>query len=184
VRGADLVIVGSYVPEGVAVGQWALGTAQNGPVAFYDIDTPITLAKLARGDEEYLSRELIRRYDLYLSFTGGPTLARLERDWGARRARPLYCSVDPRFILPNLLAPSRFGAWGTWAPTATTASPRSTPCCWTPPDACPTKSSSWPGRTIPTRTLARQRGAHVAPAAQRAPRLLQPTTLDAQRDPP
>src|SRR5438105_3256140 len=38
VREADLVIVGSYVPEGVAVGEWATRTAR-GVTAFYDIDT-------------------------------------------------------------------------------------------------------------------------------------------------
>src|SRR4051794_3577395 len=62
VRRADLVIVGSYVPEGVAVGEWATRMA-TGPVAFYDIDTPVTLAKLARGDFEYISPDLIARYD-------------------------------------------------------------------------------------------------------------------------
>ena len=90
---ADAVVVGSYVPEGVAVGRWAQGRA-NGVTAFYDIDTPVTLAKLARGDFEYLSPELIPGYDLYLSFTGGPTLARIERDLGSPAARALYCSVD------------------------------------------------------------------------------------------
>src|SRR4028119_2213478 len=49
VREADFVIVGSYVPEGVAVGEWVTSVA-TGPVAFYDIDTPGTLAKLDRGD--------------------------------------------------------------------------------------------------------------------------------------
>jgi hypothetical protein len=49
VRDADVVIVGSYVPEGVAVGDWVTATAR-GVTAFYDIDTPVTLAKLARGD--------------------------------------------------------------------------------------------------------------------------------------
>ena len=44
--------------QGVAVGRWAL-RAGAGPVAFYDIDTPVTLAKLARGDFEYLTPELI-----------------------------------------------------------------------------------------------------------------------------
>lgn len=90
---ADAVIVGSYVPDGVAVGgmaqQWA-----NGATAFYDIDTPVTLAKLARGDFEYLSPDLISGYDVYLSFTGGPTLDRIERDYGSPAARALYCSVD------------------------------------------------------------------------------------------
>ncbi len=94
VRDADLVIVGSYVPDGVTVGRFVLATAR-GVTAFYDIDTPVTLAKLARGDHEYLSADLIPGYDLYLSFTGGPTLARIERDYGAQRARPLYCAVDP-----------------------------------------------------------------------------------------
>src|SRR5687767_7854762 len=45
---ADLALVGSYVPEGVAVGTWVCSTAA-GVTAFYDIDTPVTLAKLDRG---------------------------------------------------------------------------------------------------------------------------------------
>jgi spore maturation protein CgeB len=94
VRGADLVMVGSYVPDGVDVARFVLEVAQ-GITAFYDIDTPITLAKLLRGDEEYLSADLIPRYDLYLSFSDGPTLARLERVYGARMARALPCAVDP-----------------------------------------------------------------------------------------
>jgi spore maturation protein CgeB len=93
VRDADAVIVGSYTPDGVAVGRWVQETAQ-GVTAFYDIDTPVTLAKLAAGDFEYLSPELIPAYDLYLSFTGGPTLERIMRRWGSPVARPLYCSVD------------------------------------------------------------------------------------------
>src|SRR5205085_11146356 len=89
VREADLVIVGSYVPEGVAVGEWVTGTAQ-GLTAFYDIDTPVTLARLERGDAEYLTPPLVARYDMYLSFTGGPTLDRIERHYGSPMARPLY----------------------------------------------------------------------------------------------
>jgi spore maturation protein CgeB len=94
VRDADLVIVGSYVPEGVAVGSWVTSAA-GGTSAFYDIDTPVTLAKLARGDFEYLDPGLVGAFDLYLSFTGGPTLERLEREYGARRAHAFYCLVDP-----------------------------------------------------------------------------------------
>ena len=93
------MIVGSYVPDGVAVGE-LVTTAARGVTAFYDIDTPVTLAKLARGDHEYLSPGLIPRYDLYLSFTGGPTLRRLEREFRSPRARPLYCSVDPEVYRP------------------------------------------------------------------------------------
>jgi spore maturation protein CgeB len=100
VRNADVVIVGSYVPEGVRIGHWVCDTAR-GLRAFYDIDTPVTLAKLDRGDEEYVSRPLVGRYDLYLSFTGGPTLRTLERDYGAKAARALYCSVDPALYFPE-----------------------------------------------------------------------------------
>ena len=95
VRDADLVVVGSFVPDGVIVGEWVLETA-DGPVAFWDIDTPVTAEKLARGDHEYLTPELLRRYDLYLSFTGGPLLEQL----GARRPRPFYCMVDPEQYRP------------------------------------------------------------------------------------
>jgi spore maturation protein CgeB len=94
VRGADLVIVGSYVPDGVVVAAWVLRTAE-GVTAFYDIDTPITMAMLERNQAEYVSRSLLKRFDVYLSFTGGPLLKRIERRYGARSARPLYCSVDP-----------------------------------------------------------------------------------------
>jgi spore maturation protein CgeB len=100
VRAADLVIVGSYVPDGVRVGEWVQDEA-DGLRAFYDIDTPVTLAKLQRGDHEYLHPRQIRNYDLYLSFTGGPTLKRLEREFGSPRARVLYCSFDPELYYPE-----------------------------------------------------------------------------------
>ncbi len=116
VAGADAVIVGSYVPEGVAVGEWVTKTAR-GRTAFYDIDTPLTLAKLARGDFEYLTPNLIPRYDSYLSFTGGSTLTRLEREFGSPRARPLYCSVDPALYYPEAAAPVwDLGYMGTYSP--------------------------------------------------------------------
>jgi spore maturation protein CgeB len=112
---AELVIVGSYVPEGVAVGEWVTREAQ-GVTAFYDIDTPVTLARLARGEVEYLSPALVPRYDLYLSFTGGPTLARIEREYGAPVARPLYCSVDPELYFPEARAAEwDLGYMGTYS---------------------------------------------------------------------
>jgi spore maturation protein CgeB len=94
VRDADVVVVGSYVPEGVAVGEWVVQTTRGVP-AFYDIDTPVTLAKLARGDHEYLTPQLVRAYRLYLSFTGGPTPARIEEELGSPCARAFHCLVDP-----------------------------------------------------------------------------------------
>src|SRR5690606_25161765 len=71
IREADLVIVGSYVPDGVEAANFVFETAE-GVTAFYDIDTPVTLAKINNGDFEYLHPKQISQYDMYLSFTGGP----------------------------------------------------------------------------------------------------------------
>lgn len=100
IQNADLVIVGSYVPDGIAVGDWVLKTAQNA-TAFYDIDTPVTLAALERGDCQYLAARQIAAYDLYLSFTGGPTLRLIEQRYGCPAARVLYCSVDQDQYFPE-----------------------------------------------------------------------------------
>jgi spore maturation protein CgeB len=100
VQDADIAIAGSYVPEGVAVGEWLITTAK-GVTAFYDIDTPVTLAKLSRGDTEYLAPHLIPQYNLYLSFAGGKILQCLEQDYGSPMARALYCSVDPSLYYPE-----------------------------------------------------------------------------------
>jgi len=96
---ADAIVLGSYVPEGIDVGGLALEHAE-GAVAFYDIDTPVTLAAVTRGECEYLTPELAARFDLYLSFTGGPTLIRLQRELGVRRARAFHCFVDPEAYAP------------------------------------------------------------------------------------
>jgi spore maturation protein CgeB len=116
IAAADAVIVGSYVPEGVAVGRFVQNHA-SGIAAFYDIDTPVTLAKLERGDHEYLSPDLIPGYDLYLSFTGGPTLRWLEEHYGSPAARALYCSVDPA-AYPRLRREKRWDLsyLGTYSP--------------------------------------------------------------------
>jgi spore maturation protein CgeB len=104
------------VPEGVEVGRWVMETA-GGLTAFYDIDTPVTLAKLDRGEEEYLSADLIPRFDLYLSFSGGPILQRLEKEYGSPCALPFYCSVDPEKYLPEPAAANwDLGYLGTYSP--------------------------------------------------------------------
>lgn len=99
IAGADAVIVGSYVPDGITVGAFVQAHAR-GLVAFYDIDTPVTLAALARGDCAYLSPALVPSYGVYLSFTGGPTLGIIERRYRSPAARALYCSVDSEAYHP------------------------------------------------------------------------------------
>jgi spore maturation protein CgeB len=112
---ADLVVLGSYVPDGVQVARWLFSVRQ-GPTAFYDIDTPVTLAALERGDCSYLDPLQITDFDLYLSFTGGPVLDRLRGAFGARRAHALYCSVDPDLYAPTSAAPTHdLGYLGTYS---------------------------------------------------------------------
>ena len=93
IRAADAVLVGSYVPEGVEVARRVQRTA-HGVTAFYDIDTPVTLARLAAGDREYLAPEAVPGFDVYFSFSAGRALEVLESRFGARAARALYCAVD------------------------------------------------------------------------------------------
>jgi spore maturation protein CgeB len=99
IRDANLVILGSYVPDGIAIAEWVTAHAQ-GITAFYDIDTPVTLAGLDQG-LEYLSAAMIPRFDLYLSFSGGPVPGMIEDAYGSPMARVLYCSADPDLYRPH-----------------------------------------------------------------------------------
>lgn len=112
---ANVVIVGSYVQQGVETGNWVIKIA-GGITAFYDIDTPVTLAKLQRKDYEYLSPELISKYQLFLSLTGGPTLKLLEEGYHSPLAKPFYCSVDPDLYFPENTDPKwQMGYMGTYS---------------------------------------------------------------------
>lgn len=97
---ADFVMIGSYVPDGTRVIQAVLRHAR-AVTAFYDIDTPVTLAALDAGQCKYLAREAIPSFDLYFSFSGGTILETLQSRYGARRAVPLYCSVDAQEYFPQ-----------------------------------------------------------------------------------
>lgn len=113
---ADAVIVGSYVPEGIAVIDM-VAALRPARLCFYDIDTPVTLAALERDGCAYLARRQVLRFDDYFSFTGGPTLTRLRLAFGARRAHELYCSVDAERYRPTG-EPIRWdlGYLGTFSP--------------------------------------------------------------------
>ena len=93
-RDADAVIVGSYFPDAILATR-TMFERGIGPVLFYDIDTPITLAALRRdGRTDYLEADSVPGYAAYMSFTGGPALQELEGQFHAPVAVPLYCSVD------------------------------------------------------------------------------------------
>ena len=94
-KGADVAVIGSYFPDGIAATDLVADAGV--PVkTFYDIDTPITIAKLREeGRTEYLLASQMPAFDVYFSFTGGPILREIEQRFGVARAVPLYCSFDP-----------------------------------------------------------------------------------------
>lgn len=99
VRSADAVMVTSYCPDGRAAAD--LACAEGRRSVFYDMDTPVTLARLSAGEAvDYLPTAGLGGFDLVLSYTGGEALQRLERELGARRALPLYGHVDPQAHRP------------------------------------------------------------------------------------
>jgi len=99
-QSCDVAVLGSYFPDGTTAADMLLES--NVPVkAFYDIDTPITVAKLRSEHSEYLQARQVPGFDVYFSFTGGPILRQLESEFGARRAVPLYCSFDEEKYRPR-----------------------------------------------------------------------------------
>ncbi|MER8769262.1 glycosyltransferase [Mesorhizobium sp. M0960] len=92
---ADVVIVTSYCPDAVSASRLA-HQACRGLKVFYDLDTPVTLARIEQGEPPaYFGPEGLRDFDLVLSYTGGTAIDALKTMLGARRVMPLYGHVDP-----------------------------------------------------------------------------------------
>jgi spore maturation protein CgeB len=96
---ADVAMVTSYCPDGIAASEELLDKAAPLRV-FYDMDTPITLAGLEGTGVDYVQMHMLPEFDLVLSFTGGPILEELQTRWGAKRTAALYGSVDPEVHVP------------------------------------------------------------------------------------
>jgi spore maturation protein CgeB len=109
-RGADLVVKAS----GVGVHDELLEREVlmlRGPgtlVAFWDVDAPATLERLARNTADPL-RRLIPSYDLILTYGGGEPVVAGYRELGARRCVPIYNALDPLTHHP-VAADTRFAA--------------------------------------------------------------------------
>jgi spore maturation protein CgeB len=101
IEGADVAIVTSYCPDGVAAANLVHDTATALSV-FYDLDTPVTLFRLSEGEQPpYLDSDGLRNFDLVLSYTGGAALEELRSKLGARSVAPLYGHVDPDIHRPS-----------------------------------------------------------------------------------
>ncbi|MBV8506663.1 MAG: glycosyltransferase [Alphaproteobacteria bacterium] len=92
--GADAGMVTSYCPDALAATELILAA----PTLhlFYDLDTPVTLSRLAAGHAvTYIGPDGLAPFDLVLSYTGGAALSALSSRLGAKKVAPLYGSVDP-----------------------------------------------------------------------------------------
>jgi spore maturation protein CgeB len=100
-RHADVGLVTSYCPHGLEATELVLDSPVPRKV-FYDLDAPITLDRLERGETvEYIGPRGLADFDLVLSYTGGVALRELTRRLGARHVEPLYGSVDPDLHRPK-----------------------------------------------------------------------------------
>jgi spore maturation protein CgeB len=98
---ADVAMVTSYCPDGVAATDAVLDS-RAAIRTFYDLDAPVTLARLQAGEPvEYIGPRGLSEFDLVLSYTGGRALTELQIRLGARRVAPLYGSVDPDAYRPT-----------------------------------------------------------------------------------
>ncbi len=92
---ADVVIVTSYCPDAIEASRLAQQVCP-GLKVFYDLDTPVTLARIEQGElPAYFGPEGLRDFDLVLSYTGGTAVDALKAILGARHVVPLYGHVDP-----------------------------------------------------------------------------------------
>jgi spore maturation protein CgeB len=91
---ADVAIVTSYCPDSIVAGHLVLSQTRVLRV-FYDLDAPVTLARLAAGQSvDYIDEENFKDYDLVLTFSGGRTSEEFRRRLGARNVAPLYGHAD------------------------------------------------------------------------------------------
>jgi spore maturation protein CgeB len=101
---ADASIVTSYCPDAIEAA--ALLRRAPGVRCFYDMDTPVTLERLERGEKvEYIPEDGLRGFDIVLSFTGGGSLDALRDQLGARAVAPLYGTIDAAEYVPGLKRP-------------------------------------------------------------------------------
>jgi spore maturation protein CgeB len=94
-QGADVAMVTSYCFDGIAATELLVESGVPLGV-FYDLDTPVTLARLGQGETvSYIGARGLADFDLVLSYTGGAALNELQQTLHARQVAPLYGSVDP-----------------------------------------------------------------------------------------
>ncbi len=125
---ADLAMTTSYCPDALAATELILDS-QAEVKAFYDLDAPVTLDRLARGDAvEYIPDRGLRDFDLVLSYTGGHALTELRNVLGASKwLLSLEASIRRR-TFPCPAGRSTARTYRISAPTRRTAKTGSRSC--------------------------------------------------------
>src|SRR4051794_41598897 len=105
---ADVAIITSYCPDSLAAGQIVLAQGRALRV-FYDLDTPVTLARLEAGEcVPYIAASGLGDFDLVLSYSGGRALDEFWRRVGARQLAPPFRHVDSGLPHPTPPPPPYF----------------------------------------------------------------------------
>jgi spore maturation protein CgeB len=99
--GADIAMVTSYCPDGVAATEMVMESASSAIKVFYDPEElEAKLHRLEGRPVPYIGPRGLRDFDLVLSYTGGHCLEELRSALGARRVDTLYGHVDPQVHRP------------------------------------------------------------------------------------
>lgn len=104
---ADVAIATSYCQDGKEASE-LIRESQLWRKAYYDMDTPVTLNQLGKGETvPYLPAGGFAGFDIVLSYTGGFALEQLREVLGAPRTAALYGWVDAEVYYP-VAAESKF----------------------------------------------------------------------------
>ena len=112
-KGADLIVKASGVgvfDELLEAGVAALKTPRN-LVAFWDVDAPATLDRMANDAADPFRAE-VPKYDLVLTYGGGDPVIDAYRAFGARECVPIYNALDPSTHHPVEFDPKFAGDLG------------------------------------------------------------------------
>ena len=98
VTDADVAIITSYCPDSLAAGDVVLANCR-GLRVFYDLDTPVTLARLEAGESvPYIAASGLSGFDLVLSFSGGRARPRASPGWPSSPRRRSSITAQTRGI--------------------------------------------------------------------------------------
>ena len=96
---AEVAIATSYCPDALPATELLLNSKAR--AVFYDLDTPVTLARVEAGEPvPYIGPRGLADFDLVLSYTGGGALQALRQRLRARHVVALYGHVDPAVHRP------------------------------------------------------------------------------------